>query len=109
MFKPTQFFSEVLAQLGGLGFALLMLLCVHDAGAQQLVFPGPPAGIRTTEIVNIKVFGALCNSNGTAGNGNDDTVAIQNAINNAQSQGGTGFGSFSIGRGATVFFPPGIC
>jgi hypothetical protein len=37
--------------------------------------------------LNIADFGALCNSNGTTGNGHDDTAAIQAAINAAISTG----------------------
>jgi hypothetical protein len=34
-------------------------------------------------------FGAVCNSNGTTGNGNDDTAALQAAVNYAQTNGVT--------------------
>src|SRR5947208_3562046 len=100
MFKPSQFFSELLAQLGGLGFALL-LLCISNAQAQQLIFPGPATAIRTSDMINVKLFGAV--GNGIA----DDTLAIQSAIN-AAPQGGTVFlpastnATYVISSGLTI-------
>lgn len=53
--------------------------------------------VKGKEIVSVTDFGALCNSNGTHGNGNDDTSAIQAAINYAGP------------LGAEVVFPRGVC
>lgn len=38
---------------------------------------------RLNDWISVKAWGALGNSNGTTGNGHDDTVAIQAALNNA--------------------------
>lgn len=39
----------------------------------------------TPTIITPSQYGAMCNSNGTAGNGNDDTTALQNWINAGQT------------------------
>jgi hypothetical protein len=70
------------------------------AHAQQMIFPGGLAGIRTSDLSNAKLFGALGNGNATTCAGNDDTAALQNTINAA-------INSFAPGTGGWVFLPPG--
>ena len=49
------------------------------------------------QVVSVSDFGALCNSNGTHGSGNDDTASIQAAMNYAGL------------TGAELIFPRGVC
>jgi len=72
----------------GLLFCLVLVLPLAIRGeGQQLVLPGPATAIRTTDLINVKLYGAI-------GNGmTDDTAAITNALN--------------IAAGGSVYFPPG--
>lgn len=52
---------------------------------------------KAKDTINVKDFGALCNSNGTTGNGNDDTAAIQAAV------------TYAATTGDEIELPAGIC
>ena len=58
----------------------------------------PKTGDVSGLILNVKDFGALGNSNGSTGNGADDTTAIQAAVNAAAT----------IAGAHLIYFPPGI-
>jgi hypothetical protein len=61
-----------------------VVLAVVCALAQTL----PSPFIKQGEVTQFSPgFGAVCNSNGTTGSGNDDTAALQAAINYAQTNG----------------------
>lgn len=56
--------------------------------------------LQYSEAVNVKWFGAKGDSNGTVGNGTDDTAAIQLALD-------TGTYGLGCNRGTAIFFPAG--
>lgn len=73
-----------------------------SAGSPSFVQSGTGAVARSftskgQDVIDVRDFGAVCNSNGTSGNGNDDTAAIQAAITKAQP------------IGAEIQLPPSVC